>query len=152
MIVSFIIFRLFSNFTHFFFGYFFHFFRFFQAIFKKMFPLSLILFHPPLPSPFHHSSIFLHHSSITLPSSSITPSSLFHLPPSLFHHSSIFLHHSSITLPSLFHLPPSLLHHSFITQERMYAEGSPGRRSITKLSLIFSHMLAEIKAIFPGGD
>lgn len=25
------------------------------------------------------------------------------------------------------------------------------RRNLTKLSLIFSHMLAEIKAIFPGG-
>ena len=26
------------------------------------------------------------------------------------------------------------------------------RRNLTKLSLIFSHMLAEIKAIFPGGQ
>lgn len=28
---------------------------------------------------------------------------------------------------------------------------SPLRRNLTKLSLIFSHMLAELKAIFPNG-
>uniref|UniRef100_A0A3B5AST4 E3 ubiquitin-protein ligase CBL n=1 Tax=Stegastes partitus TaxID=144197 RepID=A0A3B5AST4_9TELE len=36
-------------------------------------------------------------------------------------------------------------------KERMYEEQSQDRRNLTKLSLIFSHMLAEIKAIFPGG-
>ncbi|KAM4652317.1 E3 ubiquitin-protein ligase CBL-C [Discoglossus pictus] len=30
-------------------------------------------------------------------------------------------------------------------------EGAPGRRKLVKLSLIFSHILAELKAIFPGG-
>ncbi|XP_041066977.1 E3 ubiquitin-protein ligase CBL-B isoform X1 [Carcharodon carcharias] len=36
-------------------------------------------------------------------------------------------------------------------KERMYEEQSQDRRNLTKLSLIFSHMLAEIKAIFPSG-
>ena len=33
----------------------------------------------------------------------------------------------------------------------MYDEQSPCRRSLVKLSLVFSHMLAELKALFPGG-
>ncbi|KAM3869630.1 E3 ubiquitin-protein ligase CBL-like [Diretmus argenteus] len=37
------------------------------------------------------------------------------------------------------------------TKERMYEENSQPRRNLTKLSLIFSHMLAELKAIFPNG-
>ncbi|XP_033623996.1 E3 ubiquitin-protein ligase CBL-B isoform X4 [Fukomys damarensis] len=37
-------------------------------------------------------------------------------------------------------------------KERMYEEQSQDRRKLTKLSLIFSHMLAEIKAIFPAGQ
>uniref|UniRef100_A0A8C1CTT9 E3 ubiquitin-protein ligase CBL n=1 Tax=Cyprinus carpio carpio TaxID=630221 RepID=A0A8C1CTT9_CYPCA len=37
-------------------------------------------------------------------------------------------------------------------KERMYEEQSQDRRNLTKLSLIFSHMLAEIKAIFLGGQ
>ncbi|XP_076017360.1 E3 ubiquitin-protein ligase CBL-like [Genypterus blacodes] len=36
-------------------------------------------------------------------------------------------------------------------KERMFEENSQPRRNLTKLSLIFSHMLAEIKAIFPNG-
>uniref|UniRef100_UPI00358EC856 E3 ubiquitin-protein ligase CBL-B-B-like isoform X5 n=1 Tax=Myxine glutinosa TaxID=7769 RepID=UPI00358EC856 len=36
-------------------------------------------------------------------------------------------------------------------KERMYDENSQHRRHLTKLSLIFSHMLSELKAIFPGG-
>ncbi|XP_043996269.1 E3 ubiquitin-protein ligase CBL-like isoform X2 [Gambusia affinis] len=36
-------------------------------------------------------------------------------------------------------------------KERMYEENSQARRNLTKLSLIFSHMLAELKAIFPNG-
>ncbi|CAN9501498.1 unnamed protein product [Ophioblennius macclurei] len=36
-------------------------------------------------------------------------------------------------------------------KDTMYEEQSQDRRNLTKLSLIFSHMLAEIKAIFPGG-
>ncbi|KAK1336435.1 hypothetical protein QTO34_004242 [Cnephaeus nilssonii] len=36
-------------------------------------------------------------------------------------------------------------------KERMYEENSQPRRSLTKLSLIFSHMLAELKGIFPSG-
>uniref|UniRef100_A0AAQ5ZI31 E3 ubiquitin-protein ligase CBL n=1 Tax=Amphiprion ocellaris TaxID=80972 RepID=A0AAQ5ZI31_AMPOC len=36
-------------------------------------------------------------------------------------------------------------------KERMYEENSQPRRNLTKLSLIFSHMLAELKAIFPSG-
>ncbi|KAM8976043.1 E3 ubiquitin-protein ligase CBL-B isoform 2-T2 [Pelodytes ibericus] len=37
-------------------------------------------------------------------------------------------------------------------KERMYEEQSQERRNLTKLSLIFSHMLAEIRAIFPNGQ
>uniref|UniRef100_UPI0037E7A40E E3 ubiquitin-protein ligase CBL-B isoform X2 n=1 Tax=Semicossyphus pulcher TaxID=241346 RepID=UPI0037E7A40E len=37
-------------------------------------------------------------------------------------------------------------------KERMFEEQSQDRRNLTKLSLIFSHMLAEIKVIFPGGQ
>uniref|UniRef100_A0A3P9DJH5 E3 ubiquitin-protein ligase CBL n=1 Tax=Maylandia zebra TaxID=106582 RepID=A0A3P9DJH5_9CICH len=36
-------------------------------------------------------------------------------------------------------------------KERMYEENSQPRQNLTKLSLIFSHMLAELKAIFPNG-
>ncbi|KAM6906873.1 E3 ubiquitin-protein ligase CBL-like [Xenentodon cancila] len=36
-------------------------------------------------------------------------------------------------------------------KERMYEENSQPRRNLTKLSLIFSHMLAELKAVFPNG-
>ena len=36
-------------------------------------------------------------------------------------------------------------------KEKMYDETSQGRRSLTKLSLVFSHMLAELKALFPLG-
>ena len=36
-------------------------------------------------------------------------------------------------------------------KEKIYDESSTYRRSLTKLSLIFSHMLAELKAMFPGG-
>ena len=36
-------------------------------------------------------------------------------------------------------------------KEKMYVEDSTYRRSLTKLSLVFSHMLAEVKAIFPQG-
>ena len=36
-------------------------------------------------------------------------------------------------------------------KDRIYDETSSDRRSLTKLSLIFSHMLAELKALFPGG-
>ncbi|XP_077985021.1 E3 ubiquitin-protein ligase CBL-like [Glandiceps talaboti] len=36
-------------------------------------------------------------------------------------------------------------------KEKMFEEGSQYRRSLTKLSLIFSHMLSELKAIFPNG-
>uniref|UniRef100_A0A672ZEH3 E3 ubiquitin-protein ligase CBL n=1 Tax=Sphaeramia orbicularis TaxID=375764 RepID=A0A672ZEH3_9TELE len=36
-------------------------------------------------------------------------------------------------------------------KERMYEENSQPRRNLTKQSLIFSHMLAELKAIFPNG-
>lgn len=37
------------------------------------------------------------------------------------------------------------------SKDRVYDETSTERRSLTKLSLIFSHMLAELKALFPGG-
>ncbi|XP_078389651.1 E3 ubiquitin-protein ligase CBL-C-like isoform X2 [Cetorhinus maximus] len=37
------------------------------------------------------------------------------------------------------------------SKERMFEEGSPARRSLIKLSLIFSHMLADLRAIFPNG-
>lgn len=36
-------------------------------------------------------------------------------------------------------------------KERMFDENSQQRRNLTKLSLVFSHMLAELKAIFPDG-
>ncbi|XP_059497355.1 E3 ubiquitin-protein ligase CBL-like isoform X2 [Stegostoma tigrinum] len=36
-------------------------------------------------------------------------------------------------------------------KERMFEEGSQARRSLIKLSLIFSHMLADLRAIFPNG-
>ena len=36
-------------------------------------------------------------------------------------------------------------------KDRIYDETSQYRRSLTKLSLIFSHMLAELKALFPDG-
>uniref|UniRef100_A0AAX7UC74 E3 ubiquitin-protein ligase CBL n=1 Tax=Astatotilapia calliptera TaxID=8154 RepID=A0AAX7UC74_ASTCA len=36
-------------------------------------------------------------------------------------------------------------------KKRMYEENSQPRQNLTKLSLIFSHMLAELKAIFPNG-
>ena len=36
-------------------------------------------------------------------------------------------------------------------KDKIYDETSTYRRSLTKLSLIFSHMLAELKAMFPGG-
>ena len=37
------------------------------------------------------------------------------------------------------------------SKDTIYDESSTARRSLTKLSLIFSHMLAELKAIFPNG-
>jgi E3 ubiquitin-protein ligase CBL len=36
-------------------------------------------------------------------------------------------------------------------KDKIYDETSAQRRSLTKLSLIFSHMLAELKAMFPDG-
>ncbi|XP_068685013.1 E3 ubiquitin-protein ligase CBL-B-B-like [Montipora foliosa] len=36
-------------------------------------------------------------------------------------------------------------------KDKMFVEDSTYRRSLTKLSLVFSHMLAEVKAIFPQG-
>lgn len=36
-------------------------------------------------------------------------------------------------------------------KEKMYDESTPYRRNLTKLSLVFSHMLSELKAIFPNG-
>ena len=36
-------------------------------------------------------------------------------------------------------------------KEKMYDENSSCRRALTKLSLVFSHMLAELKGIFPNG-
>ncbi|KXJ26209.1 E3 ubiquitin-protein ligase CBL-B-B [Exaiptasia diaphana] len=36
-------------------------------------------------------------------------------------------------------------------KEKMYDESSLNRRSLTKLSLVFSHMLTELKALFPNG-
>ena len=36
-------------------------------------------------------------------------------------------------------------------KEKMWDETSDYRRNLTKLSLVFSHMLAELKAIFPNG-
>jgi len=37
-------------------------------------------------------------------------------------------------------------------KDKIYDETSTYRRSLTKLSLIFSHMLAELKALFPSGQ
>lgn len=36
-------------------------------------------------------------------------------------------------------------------KEKMFDETSHFRRNLTKLSLVFSHMLSELKAIFPNG-
>jgi len=36
-------------------------------------------------------------------------------------------------------------------KEQMYNESSSGRRSLIRYSLIFSHMIAELKAMFPNG-
>lgn len=36
-------------------------------------------------------------------------------------------------------------------KDKIYDETNPHRRGLTKLSLIFSHMLAELKALFPDG-
>lgn len=36
-------------------------------------------------------------------------------------------------------------------RDKIYDETSTYRRSLTKLSLVFSHMLAELKALFPNG-
>ena len=36
-------------------------------------------------------------------------------------------------------------------KEKLFDENSHYRRNLTKLSLVFSHMLSELKAIFPGG-
>lgn len=36
-------------------------------------------------------------------------------------------------------------------KEKMFDEASHYRRNLTKLSLVFSHMLSELKAIFPNG-
>ena len=36
-------------------------------------------------------------------------------------------------------------------RDKIYDETSSYRRSLTKLSLVFSHMLAELKAVFPNG-
>ena len=36
-------------------------------------------------------------------------------------------------------------------KEKMFDENSQYRRNLTKLSLVFSHMLAELKAVFPNG-
>lgn len=37
-------------------------------------------------------------------------------------------------------------------KEKMFEESSIFRRNLTKLSLVFSHMLSELKAIFPNGS
>ncbi|XP_032094495.1 E3 ubiquitin-protein ligase CBL-like [Thamnophis elegans] len=37
-------------------------------------------------------------------------------------------------------------------KEEVLLEGSVARRNLTKLSLIFSHMLAELQAVFPNGE
>lgn len=37
-------------------------------------------------------------------------------------------------------------------KEKMFDENSPHRRNLTKLSLVFSHMLSEIRAVFPNGS
>ena len=36
-------------------------------------------------------------------------------------------------------------------KEKMFDESSHYRRNLTKLSLVFSHMLSELRAIFPNG-
>jgi E3 ubiquitin-protein ligase CBL len=36
-------------------------------------------------------------------------------------------------------------------KEKMFDENSHYRRNLTKLSLVFSHMLSELKAMFPNG-
>ena len=36
-------------------------------------------------------------------------------------------------------------------KDKMFEEQTPYRRNLTKLSLIFNHMLADLKAIFPNG-
>lgn len=36
-------------------------------------------------------------------------------------------------------------------RDKIYDETSSYRRSLTKLSLVFSHMLAELKSVFPNG-
>lgn len=36
-------------------------------------------------------------------------------------------------------------------KEKMFDEASHFRRNLTKLSLVFSHMLSELKAIYPNG-
>ena len=36
-------------------------------------------------------------------------------------------------------------------KDKMFDENSHYRRNLTKLSLVFSHMLSELKALFPGG-
>ena len=36
-------------------------------------------------------------------------------------------------------------------REKMFDDSTPYRRNLTKLSLVFSHMLNELKAIFPDG-
>ena len=38
-----------------------------------------------------------------------------------------------------------------VAKDQMYVESSQARRQLTKLTLIFSHMLAELKAMFPEG-
>ncbi len=37
-------------------------------------------------------------------------------------------------------------------KDKMFDETTPYRRNLTKLSLVFSHMLSELKAIFPNGS
>lgn len=37
-------------------------------------------------------------------------------------------------------------------KDAMFIEGSTARRNLNKLSLIFSHMLAELKALYPNGE
>jgi E3 ubiquitin-protein ligase CBL len=37
-------------------------------------------------------------------------------------------------------------------KDKMFDESSHYRRNLTKLSLVFSHMLSELKAIFPNGN
>lgn len=36
-------------------------------------------------------------------------------------------------------------------KDKMFDDASPARRNLTKLSLVFSHMLSELKAVFPNG-